>query len=94
MHQSTKWIIRAGGALMLAGQIGVVAAQSPPSGTGPSITITPPAATPGVRGPLPAPVGHRQPRASDIPQDQARSEARGDAGFRDLDAKLRICKGC
>jgi hypothetical protein len=79
---------------MLAGQISVVVAQSPPSGTGPSITITPPAATPDVRGPLPAPVGHRQPRASDIPQDQAKSEARGDAGFRDLDAKLRICKGC
>ena len=44
----------------------------------------------------PAPVGHRQPTAADIPKDapkDAASEA-NDRRERELDAKLRICRGC
>jgi hypothetical protein len=44
-------------------------------------------------GPLPAPVGHRQVKPSDLPPDSAKNMARGDP-WRDLDNKLRICKGC
>jgi hypothetical protein len=45
--------------------------------------------------PLPAPVGHRQPRADQIPQDKdpvADAEKRQDA---ELDRKIKsICRGC
>ena len=43
-----------------------------------------------------APIGHRQPTAADIPKDvpkDANAEA-NDKRERDLDAKLRICRGC
>jgi hypothetical protein len=56
--------------------------------------ITPPA--PGARStPLQAPVGHRQPRVSDLPatprsdDDKAAVESRDD-----IDSRLRICRGC
>ena len=43
-----------------------------------------------------APVGHRQPRAADIPAN--RSSADDDAWLnrvnRDIDSKLTICRGC
>jgi hypothetical protein len=41
-----------------------------------------------------APVGHRQPRPSDIPANVARQNIGVDRGERDLDAKLQICRGC
>jgi hypothetical protein len=47
--------------------------------------------------PLPAPIGHRQPRADQIPQDKDNSaaseaEKRQDA---ELDRKIKsICRGC
>ena len=45
--------------------------------------------------PLQAPVGHRQPRISDVPAAPARDEDKAAAGPRDdIDAKLRICRGC
>jgi hypothetical protein len=43
-----------------------------------------------------APIGHRQPTAADIPKDvpkDAAAEA-NDKRERELDAKLRICRGC
>jgi hypothetical protein len=49
------------------------------------------------KGPLPAPVGHRQPRADQVPSGKDNSSAteamkREDA---DLDRKLKsICRGC
>jgi hypothetical protein len=49
------------------------------------------------KGPLPAPVGHRQPRADQVPQDKDNStateaEKRQDA---ELDRKIKsICRGC
>lgn len=49
-----------------------------------------------VSKPWPAPVGHRQPRAADIPADARMHEA--DAWLqrfnREIDGKLWICRGC
>ena len=44
-----------------------------------------------------APVGHRQPRASDIPADAQQRTVPGEERSqldRDLDRQLRICRGC
>lgn len=43
-----------------------------------------------------APIGHRQPTAADIPKDLPRDAAAeaNDKRERELDAKLRICRGC
>ncbi|OQW54164.1 MAG: hypothetical protein A4S14_01630 [Proteobacteria bacterium SG_bin9] len=41
-----------------------------------------------------APVGHRQPKRSDVP-DVSADQARNDAADRELDRKIRsICRGC
>jgi hypothetical protein len=43
--------------------------------------------------PLPAPVGHRQPRISDLPPAPSRNQEA--TGARDdINEKLRICRGC
>jgi hypothetical protein len=44
--------------------------------------------------PFPAPVGHRQPRASDIPPPPAGDNAREVEPRDDINEKLRICRGC
>jgi len=43
-----------------------------------------------------APVGHRQPMASDLPKDLPKDPEDAERARRDreLDAKLRICRGC
>ncbi len=43
-----------------------------------------------------APVGHRQPTTADIPKDLPKDPAEAERHKRDreLDAKLRICRGC
>jgi len=43
-----------------------------------------------------APVGHRQPRASDVPANVQKTEAdlRQEKQARELDRKLRICRNC
>ena len=43
-----------------------------------------------------APVGHRQPTTADIPKDLPKDPAEAESHKRDreLDAKLRICRGC
>ena len=93
MHQLIKWIVGAGAVLTLVVPPGAMA-QDPQSNS-PSAMPPAVAAGPGmVRGPLPAPVGHRQPKQSDLPPDTIKRESRGEQGLRDLDAKLRICKGC
>jgi len=95
MHQVRNWIAGAVALLMSAALAGGAMAQR--SRSNPSFAEPPPpiAAERGeVRGPLPAPVGHRQPKPSDLPPDTLKNENRGDQGLRDLDAKLRICKGC
>ena len=44
----------------------------------------------------PAPVGHRQPKASDIPKDASRDSpsAERERMNREIDSKLRICRDC
>jgi hypothetical protein len=44
----------------------------------------------------PAPVGHRQPRAADIPAATTKhaSDAEQERRDRALDRRLRICRGC
>jgi len=44
----------------------------------------------------PAPVGHRQPTAADVPKDVPKDAAALEREKRDreLDAKLRICRNC
>ena len=44
--------------------------------------------------PLPAPVGHRQPRASDIPPPPPGDASRSTEPRDDIDERLRICRGC
>jgi len=44
---------------------------------------------------IPAPVGHRQPRAADIPQsDKSSAEQLEERQQAELTRKLRICRGC
>ena len=62
--------------------------QGNPAGAPPGPDATRPA-------PMQAPVGHRQPRASDVPTAPARDDVKAAAGARDdIDDKLRICRGC
>ena len=54
-------------------------------------------ATKGSGGVLPAPVGHRQPRASDVPDEKNLSNPSDPVNKEDalLDKKIRsICRGC
>jgi hypothetical protein len=45
--------------------------------------------------PLQAPVGHRQPRISDLPAAPRSDDDKAAAGSRDdIDSRLRICRGC
>lgn len=57
-------------------------------------SIEPPAAL--ATKPWPAPVGHRQPRAAEIPANAAKHEA--DAWLqrlnREIDSRLWLCRGC
>jgi hypothetical protein len=98
MHQAKSWIrswiVGAGAISLLAAHAGGAMAQSTRPNS-PYAAPPPVAAERGeVRGPLPAPVGHRQPKQSDLPADVIRNENRAAQDLRDLDAKLRICKGC
>jgi hypothetical protein len=93
MHQAMKWIVGAGAIAVLAAPCGAMAQNPQPNS--PSATPSPAAPGPAqFRGPFPAPVGHRQPKQSDLPPDTIKRETRGEQGLRDLDDKLRICKGC
>lgn len=62
--------------------------KRPPETTGSATTLPP--------GVPEAPVGHRQPRASDFPADRSRTseEERQLQRDRELDKKLWICRGC
>ena len=48
------------------------------------------------RGPIAAPVGHRQPRAGDVPSETGSNDpGKIDAQDRELDRMIKgICKGC
>jgi hypothetical protein len=53
-------------------------------------------ANPATAKPWPAPVGHRQPRENELPNDAQRSESGFESNWLDksLDGKLKICRGC
>jgi hypothetical protein len=46
------------------------------------------------RLPLPAPIGHRQPRTNDVPVEDQATVERDRWLDKKLDLKLRICRGC
>jgi hypothetical protein len=75
--------------LTLAGGLGVLVLTSVAS---PDAATAQSAAVPAVR--LPAPIGHRQPRAQDLPPNVRRDEAGATAEQRALDKKLEICRNC
>jgi hypothetical protein len=56
----------------------------------PKRTVAPPQTT--GQAPLPAPTGHRQPTARDVPQEP--KEAPVSPAQQDLDRRLNICRGC
>jgi hypothetical protein len=45
-------------------------------------------------GPLPAPVGHRQPTLAEVPEDEQTAVGESDKDMRAFDRLLRICTGC
>jgi hypothetical protein len=76
-------------AAVAAAMAGTAWAQNPPDDT-------PAPPSPGAvrSSPLPAPVGHRQPRAADIPPPPPGDNAREAEPRDDINDKLRICRGC
>jgi hypothetical protein len=49
----------------------------------------------GKQGPWPAPVGHRQPRADQVPPEKDNADAAMKREDAELDRKLKsICRGC
>jgi hypothetical protein len=101
MHQASKrtagkrianWIVSALLSIAALAPFGAMAQNTQPAP--PSAAPPPAAPSPGAGRLLPAPVGHRQVRPTDLPPDAAKNENRGEQGLRDFDAKLRICKGC
>ena len=87
-----KKIITALAVLVLTGEV-VAFAQS--GNRGPSYTGSNSGARNG--GVLPAPVGHRQPRAGDVPSEKNLSNPDDQANKEDaaLDRKIKsICRGC
>jgi hypothetical protein len=70
---------------------GTAWAQNAPS----EAAVAPPGPDAVRPSPLPAPVGHRQPRPSDLPPAPAGDDARAQGAVKDdINDKLRICRGC
>jgi hypothetical protein len=97
MPHASQWLIRAGAAFLVIAYASGVPAQttkpvagspSPPSSGSPST-----GPSPQMQGRFAAPIGHRQPTRAEIP-DSDRAQTHAGTGFDDLDAKLRICRGC
>lgn len=76
-----------------------LAQTSPTVGSRSSPQITPQSPLqispqPGADPRLKAPIGHRQPRPSDLPPSVRRDEDRPATTDRELDQRLQICRGC
>jgi hypothetical protein len=103
MPHASQWVTQMGAVLLVLGCVSGATAQTTKSGTTTSPAAgssSPPAgesqpAVPSraMQGRFAAPVGHRQPTRAEIP-DADRPQAHVGTGFDDLDAKLRICRGC
>jgi hypothetical protein len=76
-------------AALAVAMVGTALAQNPPDDK-------PAPPNPGAvrSSPLPAPVGHRQPRASDIPSPPPGDNTREAEPRDDINERLRICRGC
>jgi hypothetical protein len=71
------------------GAAGLAAAQNnPPPSPAPVVTDSQ------AQGRFEAPVGHRQPRPADLPQDGRNDPVRVAPAELDLNKKLEICRGC
>jgi hypothetical protein len=92
---TTRWILAklvAASALLVLIAGPVAMAQTGTGGTGSSAS-----GDKGGTGPLPAPVGHRQPRAGDVPPEKNLSNPNDPVNKEDaaLDKKIKsICRGC
>ena len=75
--------------LTLAGGLGVLVLTTVAH---PDVAAAQTAAAPAAR--LQAPVGHRQPRAQDLPPNVRRDEGGATAEQQALDKKLEICRNC
>jgi hypothetical protein len=64
------------------------------TGFAPAPVDRPPSNTLDPQPRLQAPIGHRQPRPSDLPPGMARDEGARTPAERELDEKLQICRGC
>jgi hypothetical protein len=73
-----------------------VGSRSSPQSTPQVTPQSPPQISPlqGADPRLKAPIGHRQPRPSDLPPNVRRDEDRPAATDRDLDERLQICRDC
>ena len=99
MHQAIRSVSRTGMVLAFAALASAASAQNDSRARTPSTvqqSTAAAAAAPATRrsAPFPAPVGHAQPRVSDVPAESLDNGRRSDPSFKDLDEKLRICKGC
>jgi hypothetical protein len=85
--------------LVLLGGSGAIAQTGGGAGTSTGAASTAGASTAGASsgGPAGAPIGHRQPRASDVPSEKNLSNPNDPATKEDaaLDRKIKsICRGC
>lgn len=55
-------------------------------------TVEPPRTVGQATGEAPAPIGHRQPSAKDVPPEV--NEGAANPANRDIDRRLNICRGC
>jgi hypothetical protein len=81
-------------ALLALGLIVPAASAMEPRAQDPTVGMTDRVQTRAM--PLPAPVGHRQPRAADIPAGLAKnmSDEEHERRERALSRRLQICRGC
>jgi hypothetical protein len=65
------------------------------TGADPAPSTHLPSPEPGfAQGPREAPIGHRQPTAQDVPQNEKSTIEAVDQMDKELDRKLDICRGC
>ena len=77
--------------VVIAGLSGSALAQNDKDQSPVGSTTT---ATPERQAPVQAPVGHRQPKAKDLPADILQNEQRETTRDNGSDKRLTICRGC
>jgi hypothetical protein len=74
--------------------LSVVGWEAAPAQTSPTVGAPSGLQQQGTDPRLKAPIGHRQPRPSDLPPNVRRNEGRPLTTDRDLDERLKICREC